>query len=281
MSVDEFHYQVRWRPRRAFAGLHRSAFHGDGYEFRNHIPLLRGGDPRRYDARASLRDPLGQMLVRVHEQRDAIPVVALLDVSASMAFRGRASKRELMADFVDSLGLSAYRTGDSFGAIACDEHLRVDLMQPLSRVKGAGGDVASRIRAAAFDGASAKGLLQAAGVLGRARSLVFLVSDFHLPPALIEATLDGLSRHTVVPIALVDSAEFSPAPGVWMARVADAESGAQRTVMVRPSLRRRLRARFEERQAALAELFNRHGTAPLRVVDTFDADDVTRYFFGG
>lgn len=280
MSAEEFHYRVRWRPRRAIAGQHRSLSRGDGLEFRNHVPLLHGGDPRRYDARASLRDPLEQLLVRVHEQSDAIPVVALIDVSASMGFHGRARKQDMMADFVASLGLSAYRTGDSFGAIACDERVREDLMQPLSRVKSAGADVASRLRACVFQGAGADGLVRATHLLGRSRSLVFLISDFHLPLPLIETVLDHLGRHSVVPVALLDTAEFAPASGVWLARVADLESGAQRTVLMRPALRRRLQAQFDEWRAVLSMLFNRHGAAPLWIVDRFRADVVTRYFLG-
>jgi uncharacterized protein (DUF58 family) len=281
VSTEEFHYRVRWRTRGAFPGQHRALSYGDGFEFRNHIPLLRGGDPRRYDARASLRDPLERLLVRVHEQCNSIPVVALLDVSASMGFRGRVRKQDMMAEFVAALGFSAYRTGDPFGAIACDGGIREELVQPLSRVKGAGHEVASRLRTCVFEGASAEGLLPATRMVGNRRSLVFLVSDFHLPLPLIESVLGCLARHTVVPVALVDTAELSPAPGVWLVRVADPETGAQRTVLMRPALRERLRARFEERQAALTNLFTRHTTAPLWLVDRFRADQVTRYFFGG
>jgi len=281
VTTEEFHYRVHWRTRGAFPGQHRSLSRGDGFEFRNNVPLLNGGDPRRYDARASLRDPLQRILVRVHEQRNSIPVVALLDVSASMGFRGRAAKQDVMAEFVAALGFSAYRTGDSFSTIGCDGGIRDELTQPLSRDKGAGQEMALRLRACELKGASAEGLIAATRLVGSRRSLVFLVSDFHLPASLIESVLGRLARHAVVPVALVDSAEFAPVPGVWLVRVADVETGAQRTVLMHPALRERLRARFEERQAALTDLFARHATTPLWIVDRFRADQVTRYFFGG
>lgn len=281
MSTEEFHYRVPWRARGAFAGQHRSHSRGDGFEFRGHAPLLQVGDPRRYDARASLRDPLERLLVRVHEQTSSIPVVALLDVSASMGFRGRACKQDMMADFVESLGYSVYRTGDSFSAIACDAGIREDLMQPRSRARGAGHEMASRLRGCPFEGTSADGLLEAARLLGSRRALVFLVSDFHLPLPLIESVMGALARHSVVPVVLVDSAEFAPSAGAWLIRVADPETGAERTLFMRPALRERLRVRFEERRTALGTLFERHAATPLWLVDRFRADQVTQYFFGG
>ncbi len=280
MNIVEFNYRVTWRASGAFAGRHRSRSRGEGFEFRGHVPLGYGGDPRRYDAHASIRDPMERLLIRVHEQRASIPVYALLDVSASMAFRGRARKLDVMADFVASLGYSAYRTGDSFGAIACDERVRQELLQPLSRAKGAGVALAAQLRSWQCEGSAAEGLITAARLLGGRRSLVFVISDFHLHTASIESLFGELARHTVVPVVLLDTAEFQPADGLRLMRIADPETGRERTVVMRPALRERLRSSFERRRETLTRVFGGHGSTPLWVVDRFQADEVTRYFFG-
>ena len=115
-------------------------------------------------------------------------------------------------------------------------------------------------------------------MIGGRRSLVFVASDFHFPLALLATLLAGLSRHRVVPVVLADSGESDPAPVFGLARVADPETGAERTLLMRPTLRRQLRARSERRREALARCFRAHGTEPLWLTDRFDADRVNAWF---
>jgi hypothetical protein len=60
--------------------------------------------------------------------------------------------------------------------------------------------------------------------------------------------------------------------------LADSETGARRTVFIRPALQTRLQQSFKQRQDALREVFLRHGLRPLDLSDGFDAGQVTRYF---
>ena len=115
-------------------------------------------------------------------------------------------------------------------------------------------------------------------MIGSRRSLVFLASDFHLPIELLDPLLDGLARHRVVPVVLADSGEAEPAPGFGLVRVSDVETGEERTLWMRPALRRRLRAGIERRREALSRCFAAHGVVPLELEDRFEADRVNDYF---
>jgi uncharacterized protein (DUF58 family) len=261
-----------------FPGHHRSTRGDSGFEFRGHATLLDAPDPRRLDVHASLRDPFGNWLVKVYSQRKSIPVTMVVDLSASMAFEGHRRKLDVVADFVESLAWSAWRTGDSFGFIGCDSAVREDLLRPQTRARGVGGMLARALRAFKAEGRSAHGLLDAHRHLGRQRSLLFLVSDFHLPIELIGNVLESLAHHDVVPVVLWDPLEFGLTRTRGLAPVIDPETGRQRLVWWRPALRAKWQRQHEERREALLQLFLARRLKPLFVEGGFDAEAVTRHF---
>nr|WP_256354047.1 DUF58 domain-containing protein [Variovorax sp. dw_308] len=263
---------------RHFPGHHRSTRGESGFEFRGHAALLDAPDPRRLDLHASLRDPFGNWVVRVYSQRKSIPVVVVADLSASMGFAGTRRKLDVLADFVDSLAWSAWRTGDSFGFVGCDAAVRDDVLLPPTRMRGVGATLAQALRGLAPEGESARGLLSASRYLGRQRALVFLVSDFHLPLPEVEALIASMAHHEVVPVVLWDPIEFSLTAQRGLANVMDPESGRRRLVWWRPALRDRWRAAQEQRREALLHLFRADRLKPLFIEGAFDADAVTRHF---
>lgn len=253
---------------------------GNGLEFRAHVTLGQGVDPRRFDARASATDPLGRLLVRTFNEPASVPVVVLADLSASMGFRGRVRKIDLLADFTASLGLSAYRSGDPFAFIGFDTAVRTEFVEPLRRAAATGAVLAKRIRAFEPKGTGARGLLQAIGALSQRRSLVFLASDFYFDAALLDEGLAALSSHAVIPLLLVDTREYQSPPRFGLARLVDAETGARRTVLFRPSFNARVRASIERHQRDVHDVLGKHQLRPLWIRDRFVADDVTQYFLG-
>ncbi|HJV72081.1 DUF58 domain-containing protein [Ideonella sp.] len=279
--IRELHYRVDAPVLGHFPGHHRSRRGDSGFEFRGHASLLDAPDPRRLDLHASLRDPFGNWMVRVYSQRKSIPVVVIADLSASMGFEGARRKLDVLADFVDSLAWSAWRTGDSFGFIGCDAEVRADFLQPATRARGVGSPLAQRLREWQPDerqGRSAQGLLAAQRYLGRQRALVFLVSDFHLPPRLISDVLGSLAHHDVVPVVLWDPAEFGLSAPRGLAQVVDPETGRQRLVWWRPALRTRWQQHHQARHDALQQLFRARRLKPLFIEGGFDAEAVTRHF---
>ncbi len=277
-SVPELRYRPGAPALGHFPGHHRSTRGDGGFEFRGHAPLLEAPDPRRLDLYASLRDPFERWIVRVSSQRKATPVVMVADLSASMGFAGARRKLDVVADFVDSLAWSAWRSGDSFGFVGCDTAVRDDVLLPATRLRGAGAVLARTLREFRPQGRSAGALSTAHRHLPRRRSLVFLVSDFHLPLGEIDAVLTSMAHHDLVPVVIWDALEFTLGANSGLAHVVDPETGQRQLVWWRPALRERWRAARQQRRDALLEMFRAHRIKPLFIEGDFDADAVTRHF---
>jgi hypothetical protein len=277
-AVHEIHYRIATPARGHFPGHHRSRSGDGGFEFRNQANLLDAPDPRRLDLHASLRDPFGNWIVRVYSQRKSIPVSIIADLSASMAFEGARRKLDVLADFTDSLAWSVWRTGDSFGFVGCDETVRQDWLLPSTRVRGVGQALAARLRGVSLAGRSAAGLVDAHRHLSRQRSLVFVVSDFHLPLPQVKQMLDNLGAHDVVPVVLWDHNEFTLSADGGLAHGIDPESGARRLIWWRASLRERWSRQLTERRESLLALFRAARLKPLFIEQGFEADAVTGHF---
>lgn len=276
---QELHYRIPWRARGSHPGHHHGVHAGSGFTFRGHVSLLEAPDPRRFDLRASLRDPCEQLRVRSFTQATAVPVFILADLSASMGFSGITHKLALLAEFTAALGYAAYRVGDPFGFVGADTQLHPDFQQPLTLARRAADRLAMQLRDFTPTGRHARGLLAAPEFLGRRRALVFVVSDFHLPLPLVAELFAALSGHGLIPVQLRDSAEVEQLPAYGLAQVRDPESGRTRTLFLRPALTARIRAQAAAQQAALQRLCLRHGCRLLTLTDRFDPDAVTRYFY--
>ncbi|MBS1213311.1 MAG: uncharacterized protein H6R26_1928 [Proteobacteria bacterium] len=275
----EFHYRVPWRAKGAHPGHHAGATTGDGFEFHGHAPLTARPDPRHLDVRATLSEPFGQLMVKSFRQSSAIPVYLLADLSASMNFAGTRRKIDLLAEFAAAIAFSAYRTGDPFGLFACDDRIRQELTIPLRWHKGLAAEMLARLAAFQPAGPNARGLLETVPELGRQKALVFVASDFHFPSVELESLLDALAHHDVVPVVLWDSAEYEKLPSWGWADLADAETGQTRRMFMRPSLRAAIGECYKRRREELRHLFVSRGREPFFLVDRFDPDTLTRYFY--
>jgi hypothetical protein len=283
--TTEFHYRIPWRPRGQRPGHHRGSVFGAGQEFGGYAPLGRAPDPRRLDPRATLADPLGTWQVRLYQQRTSIPVWLIADLSGSMSAPAGGGKMRRLEELAASLAYSVHRTGDAFGFMGCDEEVIAGLLLPPTHARGAGAELTARLAQCTPAGASARGLLAAAAYLGRRRSLVFVASDFHFPQPLLEAVLESLTPHEVVPVVVWDElrsdGEFQTLPRLGLLELRDAESGRRRTVLLRPGLHAQWRHRFAERRTALQQCFARFGLRPFHIGRQFHPQAMTAYFYGG
>lgn len=283
--TTEFHYRIPWRPRGQRPGHHRGSVFGAGQEFGGYAPLGRAPDPRRLDPRATLADPLGTWQVRLYQQRAAIPVWLIGDLSGSMSAPAGGGKMQRLQELAASLAYSVHRTGDAFGFMGCDDRIVADLLLPPTHARGAGAEVAARLAAYTPASADASGLLGAAGYIGRRRSLIFLASDFHLPQPLLESVLESLAPHDVVPVVVWDELRsdggFQTLPRVGLIELQDAESGRRRTVLLRPRLHARWRHGFAQRSHVLNQCFARFGLRPFHIGRQFRPQAMTAYFYGG
>jgi hypothetical protein len=294
----EFHYRLPGRVSGQRPGSHLGSSVGAGQEFVAHMSLYDRPDPRRLDLRASLRALKDDdWLVRVNRQRAGIAVRALVDVSASMSFGGRRPKLHVAADFVEALGLSGFRVGDAVGMMAFDAVERSDLFVPARVSRGIGSIMAAVLRgledaqgagrarepetarAASGKGGVTSGLEEAASHLAGQQGLVFIVSDFHWPLDGLNVVLDFFAHASVVPVVVWDPAETEPPERNALAWLSDAESGARRTLWVRPRLREEWRRAVVQRRAEIDSFFAGHGIRPFYIEGELDTEALSRYFF--
>lgn len=274
-------YRLPWRSTQVRTGAHRSKLEGAGGFFRDFAPLLRSPDPRRIDLRVSARDPFEGLHVRRFEQKAAVTVYALVDVSASMGFRGATDKMRIAAGLCAALASSARRAGDAFGLIGCDQTIEAELMFLATRSRGSETEMLRRLRSFVPHGRGTKGLVDAAALIAGRRKLVFLISDFHLPRPELERIFGALSQHDIVPILLSDTLELERLPRWGIFALTDLETGRRRLVVMRPSLREAWLRRSRRRRAELDALAARFGRAPFELRDRIDWDRFSSYLMGG
>lgn len=278
MTMNAFEpvpYRLRWAAGDPRPGAHRGSAAGSGGAFKGFAPLARGGDPRRLDLRASLRDPFETLQVRAFEQRSAVSVYALVDASGSMGFSGSrfsgsTQRMQNVAELCATLAASARASGDAFGLIGCDDVIREELLIPAARLRGLERDVYARLAAFQPQARGAKGLIEAARHFTGRRRLVFVVSDFHMPLADVETLFQALARHDIAPVVIRDPAEDLPTHRWGFMDLTDLETGRARLVFLRPGLREALAARLRAHRARLADLCARYGRPPFILEGRFD-----------
>ena len=207
-EIKEFSYHIGWRSRGRRSGSHASTQRGMGMEFRGHTTLLSYPDPRRIDIRQTMRDPLEQVYVRIFNQKSATPVFALADLSGSMNFGSKQSKVALTSQIASAIAMSAYHNSDPFGFIGFDDVVREDWVCTQSFRAHQALELTAALKSFEPEQVGSMGLKDVNRYLPRERSLIFLISDFHMPLNELEEALSLLMQHYIVPIVLWDSSEY-------------------------------------------------------------------------
>lgn len=280
MTADTiFSYRIPGRAGGQHPGAHAGRTAGPGSEFKSHARLFDYPDPRRLDLRASLRAGHDEWLVRVYRQRSAVPVHAVVDVSASMDI-GMPRKLDVAIAFVEAMGDSAFKMGDPAGLFAFDDRPREDLFLPARHSRGAGKAMASLLARSsrAPTGAAGCGLVPAVRGLAGRRALVFLVSDFHWSLRETAAALDLLNQAWIVPLVIWDPSEISPPNATGFVRLRDAERGGVRSVWLNPALRQKWIAGVAARRQQLDSLFASRQLRPIFITGAFSAEVLSQYF---
>jgi hypothetical protein len=208
----------------------------------------------------------------------------IVDVSSSMHFGQEQPKLHVVAHFVEALGQAASRAGDALAMMAFGANAEADLFIPASRSKGIGQEMARRLRTYQSRSRSRgpravpRSLLETLDGLAHRDGLVFLVSDFHWNLEALEVALDRLPRATVVPLIVWDPAEIEAPVHDGVALLWDAESGASRTLWIRPKLREQWLQAVARRRIELETIFRARAIRPFYVCGRFDPDALTRYF---
>ncbi|MDG1097310.1 MAG: DUF58 domain-containing protein [Methylophilaceae bacterium] len=276
--IKEFGYHINWRSNSRRPGSHRSNQRGMGMDFRGHATLLSYPDPRRIDLRQTIRDPMEQIYVRIFNQKSATPVFVLCDMSGSMQYGSHQRKISIAAEIAQSVAQSVTHNGDPFGFIGFDDEIREDWISTLSARPHIAVEMAERLKEYQPGEVGSSALIDTVRMLPRERSLIFLVSDFHMPMADLEESLVLMLRHHIIPVVLWDTSEYTDLPEFGIANVTDPETGAKRTLFLRKKYRERILESFNQRRKAIEELFLRFDMQPFFVTNQFDADLLGDYF---
>nr|BAL54073.1 hypothetical conserved protein [uncultured Gammaproteobacteria bacterium] len=273
--VAEAEYRIPYRLSGVRPGAHRGSWAGAGSWFLGVTEFLRYPDARRLDLRRSLLDPFLQLYVKVFEQRLAATVVIAADLSASLGVSPH--KRKTLLDLSWAVAASARRLGDRFGFCGFDTQLRQEFTMPPLTTTSWLREMLARLKAHPWSGGSALGARELASWLPPRRSLVFLISDFYWPQALLHQVVTSLKSHWVVPVVVWCPQEFMDWPQFGLRQVVDAETGKRRLVVLTPTWHRRLKANLKAWRNRLERFFRTQGLSPLWLA-TYDPMAVRRYF---
>lgn len=272
-----FQYHLKGLSCSVFAGKHASQWLGSGQLFKRQAPFTANADPRRIDVRVSVLDPFEQYQVRTYQQHSLLDVVLIGDLSASFSFNGERAKREVLQDLLLSIAYSALATGDYFAFIGCGQQLEHRWILPANRHSGCIEAFAKQLRYAP-DSPDFSSIAHIAPYLSKRRSLVFILSDFHLALSRLPPLLHVLKHHDVVPLVLWDKQEYEQLPAWGLMTFQDMENATPRMLFMRPALREKIQIIYAQRRQQLQNSLRALGYEPLFLTNQPVVEQLNNYF---
>jgi len=246
--VEDIDYSVDWRTADFRPGRHKSRAVGSGFEFKGVISITDADKPVSLAPIATAQAVDRIPRVRITEQKSALKVILVTDLSASLSYAGYISKREEMAKFAVILGYSAYRVGDAFGFVGYSD--KIEIYEPPVFSKGAAFGVARQIWESNAGGRGHKAITEIAGYLPKEKSLIFWFSDFYFSEKEIEGFLASVGNHDVKAVSFIDSSEIN-FPKFGFTVLGDPELGGKRLVFVRSAVRKKIAETFIKKRSVL------------------------------
>lgn len=241
------------------SGLHRSPHKGASVTFKQHRPYVPGDELRHLDWRAFARTD--RFYIKEYEQETNLQATLAVDLSGSMAYRGKAateSKAGYARSLARALASLLIRQQDAVGAVTFDSKIRGHV-PPRSR-PGHLRVLDAALAAGGVGGeTSISGILRELGPrLGR-RSMVLLISDCLDEPTQLVRGLAQLrqQQHEVLVFQILDRDELEfPFEG-WT-RFDSLEAENERVLVDPAALKRTYLENLERHRAILREGCGRH-----------------------
>lgn len=273
-----FEYVVPWKSASIQLGSHRGTQRGLGFEYRGNVNLVDHPDARRMDIRETIRDPFEQIQVRQFNQESTTPIYVLSDLSSSMQFTGKARKLDKAIEIATAVANAAYQAGDLFSFIGYNDEVLEDYTLPLSRDLHQSKSIIAYLQQYETMRVGTKGISDAPNFLSQDRSLIFWISDFHMPLTVIEKAMAAMSAHQVIPIVLWDDQEYKTLPKLGFSTMIDPETGLNRTIFFRKELKDKFVEQFVQRKKDLDALFLKYECPALFVDGDYNAEVFSHYF---
>ena len=236
-----------------FAGQSESVFKGRGIEFADVRPYIHGDEVRDIDWNVTAR--LGQPFVKRFVDEKELTVLLVVDVSGSLDFGSQEySKRELVAELGSLLAFAALKNDGRVGLVLFSDQLELYVAPRRGRTQ-----VLRIVRDLLTHetkgvGTSWQAGLEFANRLLRRRSVVFLLSDFLVPPDNRLFRITG-RRHDLISMWIEDPRE-TELPRIGWVELEDLETGRRRAIDTsNPRVREAYRAaRSEAKRRAMKTL---------------------------
>lgn len=256
------------------SGLHRSPHKGASVTFKQHRAYVPGDELRHLDWRAFARSD--RFYIKEYEQETNLQATLAVDLSGSMAYRGKAatgSKADYARALARSLAALLIRQQDAVGVVTFDTKIRGHV-PPRSR-PGHLRVLDAALEAGAVGGeTSLSGVLRELGPrLGR-RSLLLLISDCLDDSSALVRALAQLrqQQHEILVFQILDREEVDfPFEG-WT-RFESLENTAEQILVDPSALRRTYMENLERHRSALREGCGRHRVALYEMTTDVPAED--------
>ncbi len=279
-ETSDFQYKLSGFSKSSRPGSHKSSERGSGMEFNRLVSLQQYPDPRRLDLRASFIDPYERWLVREFKQRSAVPVFAIVDLSASVRFHGLQNGKNLIAKILTSVMNSVRRYGDRFGLIGFDNKFRQDWFMPATQRVPVNFDTLNLQFPPGKTGRGHKGLMEAPNWLPKEKCLLFFISDFHISLNLLSHFFSRTISHQVVPIILEDEVEHSGYDRFGFAFLSDSETRRKKLVLLTKKFKDSLKENYRKRDQQILAICRQYNCRPAKILGDFDPKVLTEHFFG-
>jgi len=275
--IKEIDYYFELLSKDYTPGLHPSLTKGGGFRINGYQSIFDNPDFPNVDWTASVIAGSRVPLVKTVEQKSAINVICVVDVTASMSFSGTVTKIREIAKFVASIGFSSYRVGDRFGLVAYGDSV-VSYFEPMM-ARSYSLEIAEWLWTFTPTASGSRGLMEALDYLPKKPSLVFWLSDFILPREAVKRFLTAAGEeYDVVPVVFWDSAEFDNIVNWGLAWLIDPETKERRRELFTPRRREELKTAFQERRRELYDVFRTWNIDPIFAVDHFKPRDIAAFF---
>ncbi len=235
-------------------------------------------DARRMDLRQTLRDPYQQIQVKLFNQDNTTPIFAVCDLSSSMQFNKIRRKLDKVMEISASIAYTASIAGDLFSLIGYHRQVIEEFTLPLSYQLNQSFETIAKLEHYRQMGVGSDGILEVPQYLSQNKGLVFWISDFHTDLKRIEQALNAMSRHQVVPIVLWDEQEYEKIPKFGFGTMIDPETGLNRTIFFRDSIRTKFIDAFEARKKALENIFMKFDSPAIFMGAEYKPETMSNYF---
>jgi len=226
-QVRQIEIRTKGLVNQVFSGEYHSVFKGRGMEFSEVREYQFGDDVRDIDWNVTAR--FGHPYIKVFEEERELTVMLMVDLSGSLMFGSVSkTKQRIAAELSAILAFSALKNNDKVGLILFTD--KIEKFVPPRKGRKYVLRIIREVLSFEPEGKSTnlKGALEYMNNAIKKKSIAFLISDFMDEG--YEKILRIVGRkHDLIGIVLDDRRE-KEIPNIGLAKLADAETGAERWI---------------------------------------------------